>query len=662
MGKSVGIDLGTTNSVVAVMEGGQPTVVSNAEGGRTTPSVVAFTKSGERLVGQLARRQAVLNPENTVYSIKRFVGRRFSEVEAEKKIVSYKVKEGSDGGCKVAIQGKDYSPEEISAMILRKLKEDAEKYLGEKVTSAVITVPAYFNDSQRQSTKNAGTIAGLDVLRIINEPTAAALAYGLDKKENETILVFDLGGGTFDVSVLEVGDGVFEVKATSGDTHLGGDDFDHCIVTWVADEFNNLEGIDLRKDRQALQRLTEAAEKAKIELSSVIETNLSLPFITADATGPKHLEMKLTRARFNELTRHLVERCRAPMEQALRDSKLSYEALDEVVLVGGSTRIPAVQELVKSLTGGKEPNQSVNPDEVVAVGAAIQAGVLGGEVKGVVLLDVTPLSLGIETMGGVMTKLVERNTTIPTRKSEVFSTADDNQTAVDIYVFQGERPMARDNKLLGNFRLDGIPPASRGQPKIEVTFDIDANGIMNVTARDQSTGKEQKITITASTNMSKEDIERLVREAEAHAAEDRRRKEEADVRNEADSICYSVERHIRDLGDRVTAGEKARAEMLVTDLRQKLKDDADQETIKSIMNELRGALVLLQQAAATRSHEEGGEEYAGGGEYGGEPGGGYGGGGHGGEGGGANGGGGGGYSGGGASDEVVDAEFRASEE
>ncbi|HEY9684223.1 MAG TPA: molecular chaperone DnaK [Oculatellaceae cyanobacterium] len=642
MGKSVGIDLGTTNSVVAVMEGGQPTVVSNAEGGRTTPSVVAFTKSGERLVGQLARRQAVLNPENTVYSIKRFVGRRFSEVEAEKKIVSYKVKEGGDGGCKVAIQGKDYSPEEISAMILRKLKEDAEKYLGEKVTSAVITVPAYFNDSQRQSTKNAGTIAGLEVLRIINEPTAAALAYGLDKKDNETILVFDLGGGTFDVSVLEVGDGVFEVKATSGDTHLGGDDFDHCIVTWVADEFNNLEGIDLRKDRQALQRLTEAAEKAKIELSSVIETNLSLPFITADASGPKHLEMKLTRARFNELTRHLVERCRAPMEQALRDSKLNYESLDEVVLVGGSTRIPAVQELVKSLTGGKEPNQSVNPDEVVAVGAAIQAGVLGGEVKGVVLLDVTPLSLGIETMGGVMTKLVDRNTTIPTRKSEVFSTADDNQTAVDIYVFQGERPMARDNKLLGNFRLDGIPAASRGQPKVEVTFDIDANGIMNVTARDQTTGKEQKITITASTNMSKEDIERLVREAESHASDDRKRKEEADVRNEADSICYSVERHIRDLGDRVTAGEKARAEMLVEDLRQKLKDDADQETIKSIMNELRGALVLLQQAANRAGADvtpfgEGGEN-------------------------GANGSGEEGYSGYGGGEDVVDAEFRASEE
>src|SRR5271156_1803964 len=441
MGKSVGIDLGTTNSVVAVMEGGKPTVIANAEGARTTPSVVGFSsKTGERLVGQLARRQAVVNPQNTVYSIKRFIGRRFDETASERALVSYKVKEGSDGGCKVLIQSKEYTPEEISAMILRKLKEDAEKYLGEKITSAVITVPAYFNDSQRQSTKNAGTIAGLEVLRIINEPTAAALAYGLDKKDNETILVFDLGGGTFDVSVLEVGDGVFEVKATSGDTHLGGDDFDHCVVTWVADEFMNLEGIDLRKDRQALQRLTEAAEKAKIELSAVIETTISLPFITADATGPKHLEMKLTRARFNELTRHLVERCRNPIEQSLRDSKLTYESLDEVVLVGGSTRIPAVQELVKSLTGGKEPNQSVNPDEVVAVGAAIQAGILGGEVRDIVLLDVTPLSLGIETMGGVFTKLVERNTTIPTRKSEVFSTADDNQTAVDIYVFQGERP------------------------------------------------------------------------------------------------------------------------------------------------------------------------------------------------------------------------------
>ena len=644
MGKSVGIDLGTTNSVVAVMEGGQPTVVSNAEGGRTTPSVVAFTKSGERLVGQLARRQAVLNPENTVYSIKRFVGRRFSEVDSEKKIVSYKVKEGSDGGCKVAIQGKEYSPEEISAMILRKLKEDAEKYLGEKVTSAVITVPAYFNDSQRQSTKNAGTIAGLEVLRIINEPTAAALAYGLGKTENEIILVFDLGGGTFDVSILEVGDGVFEVKSTSGDTHLGGDDFDHCIVTWVADEFLNLEGIDLRKDRQALQRLTEASEKAKIELSSVTETNISLPFITADASGPKHLEMKLSRAHFNELTRHLVERCRQPMEQALKDAKLTYSGLSEVVPVGGSTRIPAVQELVKQVTGGKEPNQSVNPDEVVAVGAAIQAGVLGGEVKNVVLLDVTPLSLGIETQGGVMSKLVDRNTTIPTRKTETFSTADDNQTAVDIYVFQGERPMARDNKLLGNFRLDGIPAAPRGVPKVEVIFDIDANGIMNITARDQSTGKEQRITITASTNMSKDDIERAIREAESFASDDRRRKEDADVRNEADSICYAVERQIKELGDRVTAGEKSRCEMLVTDLRTKLKDEnEDLETIKSIMNELRGALVLLQQAAyqAGGGQDQGDYNYDGNGNGQGYDEGGY-------------------SSQGG--DDVVDAEFRASED
>ena len=644
MGKAVGIDLGTTNSVVAVMEGGKPTVISNAEGGRTTPSVVAFTKSGERLVGQLARRQAVLNPENTVYSIKRFIGRRFSEVESERRIVSYKVKEGPDGGCKVAIQGKDYTPEEISAMILRKLKEDAEKYLGEKVTSAVITVPAYFNDSQRQSTKNAGTIAGLDVLRIINEPTAAALAYGLDNQgSNETILVFDLGGGTFDVSILEVGDGVFEVKSTSGDTHLGGDDFDHCIVDWVADEFLKLEGIDLRKDRQALQRLTEASEKAKIELSSVTETNISLPFITADATGPKHLEMKLSRARFNELTRHLVERCRQPMEQALRDAKLTYNELDQVVLVGGSTRIPAVQELVKSLTGGKEPNQSVNPDEVVAVGAAVQAGVLGGEVKGVVLLDVTPLSLGIETMGGVFTKLVERNTTIPTRKSEVFSTAEDTQTAVDIYVFQGERPMARDNKLLGNFRLDGIPPAPRGVPKVEVTFDIDANGILNVTARDQTTGKEQKITITASTNLTKEDIERMVKEAESHAAEDRRRKQDADVRNEADSLCYAVERQVRELGGS-NAGSAQRAEMLVAELRQKLKEEADAEQIQSLMNDLRGLLVLLQQDAANREPVTagggGGEGFeAGGAEAGGFTG-----------------------STGGGGDDVVDAEFRSSDE
>lgn len=653
MGKAVGIDLGTTNSVVAVMEGGKPTVIPNAEGGRTTPSVVAFTKSGERLVGQLARRQAVLNPENTVYSIKRFIGRRFSEVESERKIVSYKVKESPDGGCKVAIQGKDYTPEEISAMILRKLKEDAEKYLGEKVTSAVITVPAYFNDSQRQSTKNAGTIAGLEVLRIINEPTAAALAYGLDKKgSNETILVFDLGGGTFDVSVLEVGDGVFEVKSTSGDTHLGGDDFDHNVVDWVADEFLKLEGIDLRKDRQALQRLTEASEKAKIELSSVTETNISLPFITADATGPKHLELKLTRARFNELTRELVERCRQPMEQSLRDAKLTYNELDEIVLVGGSTRIPAVQELVKTLTGGKEPNQTVNPDEVVAVGAAVQAGVLGGEVKGVVLLDVTPLSLGIETMGGVMTKLVERNTTIPTRKSEVFSTAEDQQTAVDIYVFQGERPMARDNKLLGNFRLDGIPPAPRGVPKVEVTFDIDANGILNVTARDQTTGKEQKITITASTNLTKDDIERMVKEAESHAAEDRRRKQEADSRNEADSLCYAVERQVRELGDR-KSGSAQRAEMLVAELRQKLKEEAGDEEISALMNDLRGLLVILQQDSASAREPVGaGTGAAGGAGFsdtagGGAPGAGFS---------------GGGGSSGGGGDDVVDAEFRASDE
>jgi molecular chaperone DnaK len=636
MGKSVGIDLGTTNSVVAVMEGGKPTVITNVEGGRITPSVVAFTKSGERLVGQLARRQAVLNPENTVYSIKRFIGRRYNEVESERNIISYKVKEGGDGGCKVGIQGKDYPPEEISAMILRKLKEDAEKYLGEKVDSAVITVPAYFNDSQRQSTKNAGTIAGLNVLRIINEPTAAALAYGLDKKTNETILVFDLGGGTFDVSILEVGDGVFEVKSTSGDTHLGGDDFDHCVVDWVADEFKKLEGIDLRKDRQALQRLTEAAEKAKIELSSVTETNISLPFITADASGPKHLEMKLTRARFDELTRALVERCRHPVQQALSDAKLTYNDLDEVVLVGGATRIPAVQELVKSLTGGKEPNQSVNPDEVVAIGAAIQAGVLGGEVKGVVLLDVTPLSLGVETMGGVFTRLVDRNTTIPTRKSEVFSTAEDNQTAVDIYVFQGERPMARDNKLLGNFRLDGISAAPRGMPKVEVTFDIDANGILNVTARDQTTGKEQKITITASTNLSSEDIDKLVREAESHATEDQKRKEKADVHNEADSLCYTIEHQIRELGDKVSPGDRSKAEMLITDLRQKLKDEADVESLKSLMNELRGSLVTLQQAAAQHREPVGATAHDPGSTA--EP------------------------SSGATGDDVVDAEFRSSEE
>jgi molecular chaperone DnaK len=549
MSRIIGIDLGTTNSVVAVMEGGSPTVIPTAEGGNLCPSVVAFTKNGERLVGQTAKRQAVVNPENTIYSIKRFIGRHFGETEVERKMVSFQVVPGpnDDVRVKTPVNNRESTPQEISAMILAKLKADAEAYLGEPAGKAVITVPAYFNDTQRQATKDAGRIAGLEVLRIINEPTAAALAYGLDKKSNETILVFDLGGGTFDVSLLEVGDGVVEVKATHGDTHLGGDDWDQVILNHVADAFQKEHGIDLRADRQALQRLREAAEKAKIELSSMSETEISLPFITADASGPRHLQLKLSRARFEQLSEALVARLRAPVESVLRDGSLTASAIDEVVLVGGATRMPMVQDLVRSLTG-KEPNKGVNPDEVVAVGAAIQGGVLSGDVKDVLLLDVTPLSLGIETLGGVMTALIERNTTIPTRKSETFSTAEDNQTAVDIHVLQGERPMAEDNMTLGRFRLDGIPPAPRGMPQVEVAFDIDANGILNVSARDKASGREQKVTITASTNLSKQDVERMVDEAKRHGTEDKGRRELVEARNQADTLAYQAEKALRDLG------------------------------------------------------------------------------------------------------------------
>jgi molecular chaperone DnaK len=596
MSKIVGIDLGTTNSVVAVMEGGEPTVITTAEGGRLCPSVVAFSKNNERLVGQTAKRQAVVNSENTVFSIKRFMGRRYDETDVEREMVPFKVTAGPSGDARVSIPitGKEYTPQEISAMILRKLKQDAEAYLGEPVTQAVITVPAYFNDSQRQATKDAGQIAGLEVLRIINEPTAASLAYGLDKKEMETILVFDLGGGTFDVSILEVGEGVVEVKSTNGDTHLGGDDWDQRIVNWVADEYKREQGIDLRQDRQALQRLKEAAEKAKIELSSLMESELNLPFITADASGPKHLQIKLTRSKFEQLTEDLVERCRGPFKQALADAKLDAKQIDEVVLVGGATRMPMIQDLVRELTGGKEPHKGVNPDEVVAVGAAIQAGVLSGEVKDVLLLDVTPLTLGVETLGGVMTPLIERNTTIPVRKSEVFSTAADGQTAVTIHVLQGERPMAADNMSLGQFNLEGIPPAPRGIPQIEVAFDIDANGILNVSAKDKATGREQKITITASTNLAEGDVERMVREAKQHEAEDRRKRELIDARNTADSVVYQTEKALRELGDKVPASDRGTIESKIDELKNAMPGE-DIQRIRGLIEEVQQASYALGQ-------------------------------------------------------------------
>jgi molecular chaperone DnaK len=608
MSKIIGIDLGTTNSVVAVMEGGEPTVIPTAEGGRLCPSVVAFTKSGEEPVGQTARRQAVVNSENTVFSVKRLMGRRYDDPEVVKAraVLPYEIVEGKSGDARIHIPqtDKEYTPQEISARVLRKLKQDAEAYLGEEVKQAVITVPAYFNDSQRQATKDAGQVAGLEVLRIINEPTAASLAYGLDKKEAETILVFDLGGGTFDVSILDVGEGVVEVQATSGDTFLGGDDWDQRVTDYIADEFKKEQGIDLRSDRQALQRLKEAAEKAKIELSTVMETEINLPFITADTSGPKHLQMKLTRAKLEQLTEDLVERCRAPFEQALRDAKLKASDLDEVVLVGGATRMPMVQNLVRELTGGKEPHRGVNPDEVVGVGAAIQAGVLGGEVKDVLLLDVTPLTLGVETLGEVMTPLIERNTTIPVSKSESFSTAADGQTAVTIHVLQGERPMAADNNSLGMFNLEGIPPAPRGVPQIEVTFDIDANGILNVSAKDKATGKEQKITITATTNLSENDVEQLVREAKQHEAEDRKRKELVEARNTADQLIYQMEKMLRDLGDKVSASDRERIEPIIKDLKQ-AKNGDDAGRIKHLIEQLQQASYAIGQQMYVQQQQDG---------------------------------------------------------
>jgi len=599
MAKAVGIDLGTTNSVVAAtMEGGQVEVIPNAEGGRVTPSVVAFTEDGQRLVGQVAKRQAILNPQATVYSAKRFIGRRWGEVDEESKIVPYKVVAGPNDAVRFEIRGKQYAPEEISALILRKLAEDAGKFLGERVTEAVITVPAYFNDAQRQATKDAGAIAGLEVLRIINEPTAAALAYGMDKKGSETVLVFDLGGGTFDVSLLEVGDGVVEVRATSGDGHLGGDDFDKRVVDWLADEFKRDQGIDLRNDPQALQRLYEAAERAKVELSTTTQTQVNLPFITADASGPKHLNLSLSRSKFDQLTQDLVERTRGPVERVLSDAKLTADDIDEVILVGGATRMPSVQELVRRLTGGKEPNMTVNPDEVVAIGAALQAGVLKGEVEDVVLLDVTPLSLGLETLGGVMTKVIERNTTIPARRTEVFSTAEDNQTAVDVVVLQGERELASDNRQLARFRLEGIEPAPRGVPQIEVTFDIDANGILNVSARDRATGKEQRVTISESTNLDQSQIERMVADAQQHAGEDRQRREEIDARNELDSLAYRVDQLLSELQDRLPVNEKARAEQLVAEARRAISEQAGIERVRPMLSDLQQLVQSLPASAA----------------------------------------------------------------
>ncbi|TQJ57143.1 molecular chaperone DnaK [Streptomyces sp. SLBN-115] len=630
MAKAVGIDLGTTNSVIAVWEGGEPSVVPNSEGNRTTPSVVAFTDTGERLVGQLARRQAILNPKGTIYSAKRFIGRHFDEISEEARAVAYDVVEGDGGAARFKVRDKLYAPEEISAQVLRKLADDASKQLGERVTEAVITVPAYFNDAQRTATKDAGRIAGLEVLRIINEPTAAALAYGMDKKEHETVLVFDLGGGTFDVSILDVGDGVVEVRSTAGDSHLGGDDFDRRLVDHLADDFQKETGIDLRKDPQALQRLFEAAEKAKTELSSVTQTQVNLPFVTADASGPKHLTDSIMRSTFEQITGDLVERCLGPVQQAMADAKVGDSDIDEVILVGGSTRIPAVQALVRRLTGGKDPNMSVNPDEVVALGAAIQAGVLKGEVKDVLLLDVTPLSLGVETRGGVMTKIIERNTTIPVRRSETFSTAQDNQPAVDVVVLQGERERAADNRVLGRFQLTDIRPAPRGEPQIEVTFDIDANGILNVKARDRDTGKEQGITISESSNLDRGEVERMVQEAESNRGQDRALREAVDARNELDAVAYQVEKRLAELGDAAPAHEKARAEMLVSDARAAVKEEAGVERVRPLSSELQQVLAgLTAHQGAGATGDGPGQDAAAGGHT----------------------------SGGGDDDDVIDAEF-----